>query len=463
MRTLARLVRRRRLKRQPLTHCTTACLVLLCATASAGASGADGSLTPSAYDDEPRLAALLWTHSPDVLEARQRTQLAASEEIRANLYPNPQLDLAWNTIPIGRTTPPDLEDPVGNVPSYTAGLSELVELGKRGPRQAATAAERAAAASSTMAVFADRWFTLLETIGRMAMDEERVFMLEREVSESARVLELERARADKGEIARMQAERSETEHLRLVAARDAARTEQASAQAACAEMLTVSCPPFGAEDRARAFLEHGARTPLPTGWSEEIEARRPDLAALGAALRAAEERRTLAKRAVLPDVTLRLGYTYDTFVTSGAQRQSLAVGMQMPLPISDRGQADLAAASATEARARRTRETLVASGQLALDAAVRRRALVSERLVQLRTAIAKSDELRGTVEGAAHQGGASQVDVLLARRRLQEVLLERTELDFDLYAATLDARRAAALFPQPEAAHELEGDLRPAS
>ncbi len=407
-------------------------------------------LTPDDYQDESRLAAAVWERSPDVIDARAESAVAASEETKAHLLPNPQLDVAWGTIPVGPTNPRDLNDPIGNVPNYTAGLSELVELGKRGPRQAATAAEREASSWKAVAAFADRYFDLLAAVGRIAMAEERASMLDRQVSESDRLLQLEQARADKGEIAKMSAARTEAEHLRLAAERDGARTDLEEARATCAEIVAEPCAAFGSEDAARGFLLAGAKAPLPTTWSEEIAARRPDLAALSAAERAADERVALAKHQAIPDVTLRLGYTYDTFVASGAQRQSLGVGMQMPLPIADHGQADEEKANATLVSARRAREALTVSGQVSLAAAIQRRGMIADRLTRLDTALAKADELRTTMSGAAREGGASEVDVLLARRRYQEVLLDRTQLDYDAYAAALAARQAAALFPTPD-------------
>lgn len=429
-------------------------ILVCCAVPAARGDGAAG-LTPADYRDESRLGAVVWERSPDVIDARNEAQVAASEESRAHLLPNPQLDLAWGTIPIGPTNPRDLNDPIGNVPNYSAGLSELLEIGKRGPRQAATGAEREAAAARAVAVFADRYFALLAAIGRIAMDEERAAMLDRQVDESARLLDLERARADKGEIARMQADRTEAEHLRLVAERDGARSDLEEARAACAELVAEPCAPFGSEESARAFLRDAARADVPPTWSSDIEARRPDLAALTAAERAADERLTLAKHQAIPDVTLRLGYTYDTFVASGAQRQSLGVGVQLPLPVADHGQADAAKASATQLSARRAREAVAAAGRLALASAVQRRALAEARLTQLDTALARADELRRTMSGAAREGGVSEVDVLLARRRYQEVLLDRTQLDYDAYAAAQAARQAAALFPRPDRTEEL--------
>lgn len=412
------------------------------------------ALTAVDYADEAHLAELLWEQSPDVIGARQQVASAGSELTRARLYPNPHLDLGWNTIPLGRTTPPDLQDPIGNVPNYSVGLSELVELAKRGPRQAAAIAELEAARAEASTVLADRFFDLLRTVGRIASSQVRESVIAEQVAQSDRLLELERARADKGEIARMLVDRSEAEHARLIAARDTARVELEGARAECAALLAIPCPPFESGDAARAFLTGHATAALPEAWSADIEARRPDLAALAAALRAADQQVTLAKRQAIPDVTLRLGYTYDAFVVSGAQRQSLGLGMEMPLPVIDHGQADLEAASAAVRRAARARAALVASGQLTLESAARQRVLIGDRLAQLRSALDRADRLRRSMEGAAQQGGMSQVDVLLARRHYQELLLEGTELDGDAYDAALKIRQAAAMFPRPDAATE---------
>lgn len=401
------------------------------------------------YADEAALAALVWAHAPGVIAARQDALVAGSEVTRARLYPNPQLELGWNTIPIGRSNPSNLHDPIGNVPNYSVGISELFELAKRGPRQAAAAAAHEASRAQAVAAFADGFFALLDAVGRMAAAQVRVSVAESQVEEGARLLQLERARAERGEIAGMQVDRSETEQARLTAARDAARIDLESARAECAALIASACPPFPSGEAARRFLREGAQASLPQEWSAEIEARRPDLAALAAALRAADEQVTLAKRQAIPDVTLRFGYLYDTFVVAGNQRQSLGLGMEVPLPVMDYGQADLEAATAALVTAQRARTALRGSAQVTLESGARQRELIAARRRQLEAALTTADAVRRSVEGAAQHGSMSQVDLLLARRRYQELLLEGAELEGDAYAAALRVRQTAALFPSP--------------
>jgi len=417
--------------------------------------GTVAELSAAQYNDERTLAELLWAQSPEVLDARTAAGVAASEVTRARTLPNPALDFTWGTIPIGQTNPPHLHDPFGNVPNYNTGISQLVELWKRGPRQAATVAEYEHARAQALATFADRFFELLGTVGRIAKSQLRAGVAGELVDASAQLLELDRARAGKGDMALLDLDRAEVEHLHLVASRDAAATDLEDARAACAAMVARPCAPFESTKATRNFIEPAIGAPLSNTWSTETEQRRPDIAALDAALQAAHARETLAKRRIIPDVTVRVGYTYDTFLASGNQEQSLALGLQMPLPTFDRGQADLQAAMVTLTRAAETRQAIVAAARLSLEAASHRRDLLNARLTALEVALKKARGVRDALQAAQHRGGASMIDVLLARRAYQELLLDRIDLLADAFDATLKIRQVAALFPRPDQSPEV--------
>ena len=258
-----------------------------------------------------------------------------------------------------------------------------------------------------------------------------------------------RARAAKGDLAPIDADRIEVEHLQLVNARDKAASDLETARAACATLTGHPCTPFDSPQATRAFLDAAVTRALPTDWSDGLEAQRPDLAALGAAIQAARDRETLAHRRAIPDVTARLGYMYDTFVASG--NQSLGVGIQVPLPVFDRGQADLQAAAAALARAARTRDVLVETGRLGLAAATRQRTLMQERLRKLAAALDKARGVRDSLDAAQHRGGASLIDVLLARRAYQELLRDQIDVLGEAFAHTLGIRQLAGVFPRPAA------------
>jgi len=410
------------------------------------------SLDVTDYDDETRLATALWAHAPEVIDARSAAATAAGDLHRARTLPNPQLDFTWGTMPIGETNPPGLHDPWSHVPNYNVGISELIELGKRGPRAAAAAAQLEQAQAQALATLGTRFFALLDAIGDIAKSQARAGVLSAQVHAGDDTIVLERARTAKGETAAADLERAELEHMRLIAARDAARSDLETARGACAAIVASPCPAFPTARAAREYLRHAAVATPPRTWSEELEKQRPDIAALDAALRAADEQATLARRRAIPDVTLRVGYTYDTFEQAGNQRQSAALGVQIPLPVFDRGQADLETAAAALAKARDTRTALVETARTTLESAARQRALVASRIAQIGTALETARSVRATMEGAAREGGTSQLDVLLAQRSHQDLLLARTDLDGDAFAAALKIREATGDFPRPQPA-----------
>jgi len=122
---------------------TTLCLLpALFISLDAPASAAISA--PTDPFDERALAAELWSHSPDLILSRQAVIEAEAVREHSYVLPNPTLAAAWGTVPIGRRNPPNAS--FGEVPNYVVGVSEMIELGKRGPRQAsAEAASKVAA------------------------------------------------------------------------------------------------------------------------------------------------------------------------------------------------------------------------------------------------------------------------------------------------------------------------------
>src|SRR6266478_1226543 len=102
-----------------MSRATVVALLLVLPLAAWAEPTSPPTLTASDYSDEAKLADLLWNASPDVVEARTAAGIAASEVTRARTYPNPTLDFTWGTIPVGRTNPRGLDDPLSRVPNYT--------------------------------------------------------------------------------------------------------------------------------------------------------------------------------------------------------------------------------------------------------------------------------------------------------------------------------------------------------
>jgi cobalt-zinc-cadmium efflux system outer membrane protein len=248
--------------------------------------------------DETALARLVWERAPGVLASRRGEIDARAWAERTRLLPNPVLGATWGTVPIGERNPPSAG--FWSIPSYQVGVSELIELGKRGPRQRAADAATRVARFDALDAYRITFFDVLESLGDQAAAVARAAVLERLVADSAESVRLQRVRADKGDVATIEVERLEVEHARLTSSLREARVAREAALADCSTLLGALCPRFDREPDALAFLELAARE-RPTGTDVSALARRPDLLALDAVRDQSLAEATLAKRQVIPD------------------------------------------------------------------------------------------------------------------------------------------------------------------
>jgi cobalt-zinc-cadmium efflux system outer membrane protein len=403
--------------------------------------------------DEQALAAALWRGGPDVVAARGTVVDAEAAAQRAALFPNPSLNASWGTIPVGRRNPPGIR--FGDVPNYTVGASQLFEIGKRGPRREAALAGVDEANQTLGELFRERFLDLLRAIGEQASAAGRAEVLARLVEGSEETLRLQKLRAARGDVAGLEVDRLEVEHLRLLSSLGEAHAAMEAAAAGCALLLGSTCPRFGSLEEALRYLG-GPATPAVD--DDQAIARRPDLRALEASERRARAEGLLARRQKIPDPTLGAGFTHDQFEAAGNQPNSVSVSVAVPLPVFDRGQPEAARAEVRARLAARQRETLTQAARLALSADRRRLALLAERARRLDDqAIPMARTTAERLEAAARRGGAALQDVLLARRAMEELQMDLVEVAGQAFSARLDIRRAAGSVPDPQSERQVKG------
>ena len=416
------------------------------ATAAATApTTAPVTFSLGALPDESGVAALLWERSPEFAQASERLALAQAELVRARLLPNPELDLSWNTLPLGPTNPPGL-DRLRDVPNYQVGLSQLIELGKRGPRQDATRAGLAATALELQAQLRERTYDVLERAAQVAAAEVRLAQLRTLTADAARLTELQRARQKGGDTAGLDVDRAVLEEAQLQGqlAEEQARLSQALLE--CSQTVGLACAPFESGEAAAAFLASRLTRPA----TEDALLQRPDLRALEAQHQEAQASLTLARRGWVPDPTVRAGYVHDRFIESGNQRDSVFVGVSMPLPVFNRGQADAFAARAQLESARRTREQRTAQARRDEQTLQAQRTALEARRERVRQQnLPLASSLVTRLDAAVKAGGASLQDLLFARRTYGQLLLDAAELDLSAFRLSVALDRVRATGPTP--------------
>lgn len=398
------------------------------------------TLTPGAS-----LSPGVWHFAPDLQELRARVVAARSDADRAKLLPNPSADLAVGTIPVGPLNPPDLKDPLLNVPNVSAGVSVLLELGKRSPRQRSTSETARAVSLDAVEQLRQRVLALQSAIADVAVAEVRVATLQELASDAEGLAQLQRARADKGDSSSLDADRAQLEQEATRALLGDAIESVQSALRSCTSLAGVQCLPFADASKAAAWLESDVAT------GPELK-RRPDVRSLEASARAAEAALELAHNRAVPDLTVRAGYVHDRFVISGNQQNSLFVGVSVPMPFFDHGQADARAATEAQRAAETAKERLLATAPVLLQRLDEEESHLEARHRRIHTqALPLGASVVERLNAAVTRGAAPIQELLLARRSYAELRLLATELDRTAYGLRLEkARLTGAPIELPE-------------
>lgn len=409
--------------------------------------GGGSVLHLAALPDDDGLAALLWKRHPDFAELRGQLAESRADVDRARLRPNPELEAYWETIPVGPTNPEFTEElnRLTDIPTYGVALSQQFEIAKRGPRIRAAQHDREASLLEARESLRQHVLDVLEHVAEIAGEQARGAILERLVDDAVRLADLEKRRARGGEGTGLDAARAQVEAERLRAQLDETRSDLEVLLASCARLAAARCVPFPDETSARRFLIERAN-----GWREhEFDgSRRADLLALDERVTAYTERERLARAHAIPDPEVRFGYENDTYIVAGNHQHGLSLGIALPLPLFDRGQADAREAAAL-AEAHRSRRNLLVqrlhherpSLQAGADAAARRRDRLNSTTVPMARAVADA-----LVE-AVRRGGAPLQELLLARRAQSELELEAAEAELDAFRAALALARLAGSAP----------------
>jgi cobalt-zinc-cadmium efflux system outer membrane protein len=376
--------------------------------------------------------------APELAEPRGEVSVARAAARQSRLWENPDLAVAWNTLPVGTTNPPDLARPYANIPNYALQVRYPFVVGKRGARVRAADARARASESElsarTRALALEVAAIASEVAASMLREQGLVRLREDANSDLAAArlrLEIKLGSALEVDRLALEAQRAEQQLLSARATRERALRE-------CTVLVGLPCLPFADAAAARAFFARWLDGELA---SDRTLARRSDLQALRQLEQASNAEAELARATRLPDPTLSLGYTHDRFLVSGAQRNSFNLGVSVPLPLVDRGQARRAAALARAAALRQEQLLRRTTALAALDRLERELAAQRARQRQLsEQLVPNAAQIVSELEFAVRSRLAPISDLIQARRTLDELLLQESES----YAGAFDTLLALA-------------------
>jgi len=396
---------------------------------------------PTSAIDLPALMTAVRDRSAALQADHLEVDVKAAEARQSHLFDNPVLDGAVGTIPLGTPNPPELQDPLSNIPNYSVGLSLHPDLGRRGARINRAERQSEAAEASREAAVRREALRLLRILGDLALATLRLSTDQHLAAQSRSALALARDRVRTGYGPPLDADRAEIELLRLEQQVAADQGDVLTAQATCAEILGMRCARFTSEDEARRFLASWAERADPSQAPlRDLQiGLRPDLRALANLQAGAQAEARLAQAQWLPDPTLRVGYMYDRFIASGNQQHSLSVSLSLPLPLLDHGQAGMQAAQARVRRYTAQRELATQAATVRAEALRLALATQRQRLLALQQQVVpRGQAILNAIRRAFEARAVPLTDLNQAHRALDELLLQEAAALADVFRLGVD-------------------------
>lgn len=381
-----------------------------------------------------------FTRRADILAARQRLAIAEGRLIQAGLRPNPTVDSDYASAKfLGGQNEGDI----------TFGISQVFETGgKRNKRVTVARLELAQVKAEVLALERQFAADLRAAYARTLAAGRQLDTFEQLIAASNELVRITNERLKQGDVAPLELNivKVETDHL---------RTQAINARAAL-ESENISLHTLVALDqkeplRIAPLPERPPRLDLSLDEAAGLAMReRADLQAARLGEQAGSARINLARAQGVPDfalnskVSVRRDIFDDTPVGPISDRDKLlSFGVSVGLPVFNRNQGEIAAATAERVQAQRQREFLETTIQRDVALAYRRYRAAAETLVIYATQIIPNAEKNlQTVRAAYNAGEFSIFDVLSEQRRLIENETGYNEALGSYYSALAELERA---------------------
>jgi cobalt-zinc-cadmium efflux system outer membrane protein len=389
--------------------------------------------------DDVSLKRWVQERSHDVAAARSELDATRATERGSHLLPNPVVDLSVSNFVLGATEPKHLG--LSRTLIYGAGVSELLELGKRGPRIAAAQLRSQAAQGRLATTLGERVAAARLALARYVYAKTRAQELDASLAQARAAADVAKGRLDHQALSGVDYDRLLIDLVGIQTEAAHAHAETQAADAACRAALLAPCDVASADV---ATLTPAA--PVPTQWSDAQLMRRADVKSMQLESVAARRDADLAAARAIPDLTLRLGYTRDTFTIAGDQAHTLGLSVAAPLPLFDHGQHAQSEALARASQYALQARSAVTQARGDVSGLYTRKRDVEEALALLeQDALPRANGVLSAEERGLREGQLDITDLLLARRAAIALRLQTLDLRFELFTIRNDLRHALGL------------------
>jgi cobalt-zinc-cadmium efflux system outer membrane protein len=383
--------------------------------------------------DSGALVRWLYERNPDLGAAKARVDQAEAGLSQSRVIPNPTLFVAVSGSPNPNSAGPGgPEVTVGDTVNYSIGLSETIEIGKRGPRARAAELRRNAARAASQDVLADHLADARDALARVVYFAERSRVLGERLSSARHVAALERVRLEHGDISGIDQDRLELDASAVARGYADNQVDLESAVADCAAILLGSCWPIDADMNT---VDAAAPAPETLANVGSMIRARPDIRAALAASAAAKTDAVYFRRYAIPDPTVGVAYAHDFYTLAGNQAHMLTASVSLPLAFFDHGQHLARGAEGQAAELGMQARSLETRAEAAARSLFARRNILRDKLETLtKLAVPRADAVLKSSEDAYHRGQLSLTDLLLVRREHASLLLDAIDTRYELFS-----------------------------
>lgn len=393
--------------------------------------------------DPQALVAWLKRMNPEVRAAGARVAQANDQVGASRLWQNPTLGLSMNNIAVGRFNQVAPNVSRADTLSYSVGLNQTFELGKRGPRSDAAKLHRDASTEEYRGTVLSLLTDARAAMTRVAYLAARQQILADSLTSAKSMADLTKIRLDRGDV-------SGVDHARLLLDSDRVerdvsdnRSDLQDALADCEALLFAPCQADGA---TLASAEKSAGGQIAADDLESAIAARPDLRALRFEQQAALAESTLHRRSAIPDPTLGVAYTRDYYEAAGNQPYTIGVSASIPLPFFDHGQYQARASDHRAEELSAIQQSVQRHAASDARSLLIRRHLLQDKLEKIqKAALPRSNDVVRSTTTAYERGQISLTDLLIVRREHAALELEEADTRFALFYVENELRRVLAI------------------
>ena len=368
---------------------------------------------------------ILMARNPTLLRERQNIAAARGSLVAARQRPNPEFQLSSESYPLFESNPGSL---INNSETVLEVSQAIETAGKRRKRTAVAMQDVRVSESSLQDTIRQLKLELKNRYFAVSLAKAQYQLAQDILSEYDRVLKVNEARYKQGEVSGFDFSRLQTERLRFFSDVIDSDLQLKNAKAALLELLGADpgATDFDVTDPLKSVP---AAMPLEDLQQQALQAR-ADLIAQRERVERGSRELTSQKAQAIPNITPSFGYKRDF------NQNTVAFGVNIPLPLFSRNQGGIAQAGAQLEQQRYEQTRVELEVRRDVQQAFNSVAAQSQRVEALeKTYVPSAKQARDISEASYRLGALDLIGFLDVQRAYREALRSYNQALFDQRAA----------------------------